>query len=854
MPQKHFLSILKNKRKLKTSLFYDDNEKERHDFFRILKKMIDEVYHESKKPDNLVYDRQQTKWYNLIYTAFGAAEKVEDVDTIINPCKKFLLNGRIMTSDGDGVIEIAQKRFAELCVARERENTDKIFNNISAVEMEQLCALISFASQVSPLHPIGFFLLQSDLLARIAYEKENMILTKGVSANYAFSQECLFRVLKAIGEKRVLKINEENETYIPLKIVFEQKSPLYAETPYFYAKKEKSNEIKKFDMSQNDIVVVGSVVSNKEALPFDFCEKEEKITYIVEFLIDAEKTAYLENIIERHPAAVPFCQRSGPKDILFIESPYHEEKLKVLRQEYKFEIQKQNSKNFEEWVRGFGDFAKMKSKHLYHPEKKSLADKEKENNLNDLEFQHALCQPYNSKFLRSSLELKGDIKPTNLELFWLGFILEQYPNLTCFFLNSESLHKIEHALKIFNGNNSFDFNPFSELKRFSPPIYDIDMEPFRFLKKAIKNRLIVSYTRKVFIEKTDTFLEDDEKIMPYAFSYNAIDHVSYVMAYSLKEQRLISIPVTRNKRNEIRTGSENEESLKSMSEDEKLYFCIVRYNALRRKGKFVNQGKDKDKIIKVRQKNILQIFSSKERFFFRTEGHEIKQKNMFMWVNSNSKSSDFSSCAERFIYYFDKLKKLLEDNIETENVVNTFSFIHSVFSFYFEMLENNQEKYIRQSRMEGIHPFSLEELKHKTNILFLLFVSFYQKFKEVIPWNTWMNDIVKLVANEEPDYGRIIDDEIRYLIEECKKFEVEFKVKPSVGLCDEVFDRIYDIFAAYNCSRKKDLFVVSFERFDFRKIHQRLLALSDIIVVTAPKETVNIINKRLRNVEKLKKL
>jgi hypothetical protein len=241
-----------------------------------------------------------------------------------------------------------------------------------------------------------------------------------------------------------------------------------------------------------------------------------------------------------------------------------------------------------------------------------------------------------------------------------------------------------------------------------------------------------------------------------------------------------------------------------------------------------------------------------ERFYY---DNARNAKNPEKWIKANY-GDKFENIAARFVHYYNKIKE--NDKIK--------SFLERVFGqFYFEKLNNNLTIYEADVKKDGIPPFDVQELQHKTALLFLIYV---------------YSTTLRVKYKKQSDQGAeglntkdAIENEIRQAAERFRTANVSFNynefIIPKSSRSERrdqqsrIIRQVVDIFAEYECTvlLKKQGghellgFDIVFERFDFRKIHQRLLALSDRIDIDSiqPQATRDIIHKRLKNKEDIER-
>lgn len=833
-------------------------------FFNV--KELDPKAVSQDKLKNIIYGKG-ARWDNILYASCGreikSGFKDTELDTYLNDCVEVLKEAdedNLSYSTANDKDNDSRNRFIRLLnergiICRVNDQTRGLCDNplkyrqngLNLKETSQLYEFLLEASQIAPLYPLGYFLLQNGQFDEVRKENNHaFFLVHSVSPDYALAQECIFRCLKALFFKKELKI--DGRLYIPLKVFFERKSTQYAYMPYLSAIQMNKHVPCEIDLTKVGMITLDKSVTDAEEHLRTPLKREES-TFTVKFFIDAEKTAYLQNQVLRNPDCEPGSFRpESPARRVTIDSPYEDEPLKTTIHSARFHIAKRNRNEFFEWIRGFGEFAgevTENSKSSFggfgRESGSEAAEASGTGRQSDSCFEDSLCQPYNSIVIKEKLEKKdGDLvkklPPTNLEIFWLQFVLENYPNLSRLFLDDSTLAHVSAIVNNYADEShhraKHAFDPFAvDETDFSPLVYDLpntELETLRKFKQYIKDAQLVTY-RKFDEEGNDV----EYRIYPYAFTNseregsNQRDRAGDVsiMAYSLTEQRIIVIPPDK-----LQNLSEPIQET-DLNKPEKLYLAFASYEGENRK------------TLKRISKDII-----KDTFWFdekKNEAAELrlqaKKKNLYLWIEKNS-SSTFDECAARFLHYYNAADQ------------KTASF----FRYYYKLLKDDGKLFKTGIHQEGVLPFTRQELIRKTNILFLLYA--YHQGKEKKSESAKWDGIVE----KHTDYQTTLTNIVLRQAEQDKLCKVTFCLKKEAleqNTRTDILDRIFELTASYNCvintrnakddENSKMNFTLAYDRFDFRKIHRILLGLSDIVEVTGPAETKTLIEKRLENREKM---
>lgn len=836
MPKKTFQSVVSDKLNLKFAFFYGLDVKQKHKK-SLLKELFGktprsyeymktflmksaefgnfETYDAKKyshtipkdlRCNSISYNNENSlKWYNIVYLNYGTvlSGTYSPADETIEICKREIAS----IHETQRLCEYgkASERFIKLCIQRNIINGNdkkgfKLIKNIfnadvfSNKEKDNLYDFVYLLSHITVLNPIGSFLATRLENIYQIRKRRKAFIVKGITPETALSNEGVFRCLKAIHEKRYLFIGRKK--YVPKEVFYKKTSPLYPEYPYV-----KSICGTTFNIGKSAILIGETI--KKDSI-FENNISVEKRKYLVEYYIDQRYTYYLNEKIRHYKGDINIKLISGR--IKEIESPYYPTPLKCNVYQAQHDISYEENDEFCEWIRSFGEFAKIvKGSNKIEEHKKhypSITHK-----INDVSFEDALCNPYNSLHFKPKTYRNEDIDlpPSNLEIFWLKYALEKYSGLAESFMDENQICKLQELCKKYCKAQESSFNPFDMSDFFlDVPVFDIDRKYISLVKifiEHIKNSRILEYSH------IEDKREIEERILPYAIDYDLNEKTPKVMAYSLKEHRIIVFDLYSfgiKKGSRIRTAK--------LNENEKAYLSAANLELNILKGKIYSASKKQD------------------RYEFDIKNKNAHRKNCYNWIKANRKNGTDESIS-RFLHYY---KKIMDNFPKSKK-----NLAENIFAYYYKLFSNNMERFCDEQKKQGVAPVSDEEIFHKTNMLFLFYVSH-------------KNSLSKQPKNEK-EYIDMINYQIRYQAATMKERKVILKLKENVVLTIEILDRIYEIFSSYNCivetNPNETMFIVVYEKFNYRKIHSIVLALSDIIEVDSPKETKILIAKRIKNMK-----
>lgn len=682
----------------------------------------------------------------------------------------------------------------------------------------QIISAISFLDKFVPLSVLGYLLRQ-----RIMKEDGKLeplpIIIRGLSPFIGLRYENIYRSVKAASEKISIRIGDK-KIYEPE--IWVSGQSFIARNEDIYISESKGRQLK--------------------------TEDEGSIYQIEVFFFWNSDTEYIEKRICECWIPIKTLYKKEIK--LDYESPYYKntKKRKWNVQKATYHIPKSEWPEFERWCDSFGDFAfvlnnktELSALPLIELDEKSLGRKV----IKDWE----LLSRYNSLAADSQLKTY----PTKAEWGWLAFVLEKFPNFTKVFLSDVVYAELKQMVKdIVDNDNIFFKDRCSGESWFDGQIYDIvsvdQAEKYRRILDDIRNkRCCQSSSEKTGIHYSIPYVLD----MNYnAYTRKTVNEPFKIMVYDLEEKRS----------------------------------CAVNYGSFYT----TNEGK---RIIKE------DLFPLSERYYYicaysvRLEWKDSKARG------KKSVFSQFKKVYEKFQKSITQMDKSIRVQME-KMFLNTFQFIYQ----YLTEDEAGVSKNEAERKTNGVPLFQNKEIIYKTLIL-----------KKMVKHTEWLadegfsQDLLRIAEEDIKDYivgsgrfdvrkdrkekadvdrfcekynlkddvqktGQILTKNEAVFCNELKKCIVKFRLKKGF-FTEKNLDILYDYFREFHCygqykkeddkeGRERDevLFSVEYPRFEFRRVHQILLALSSMIDFDTvwPEETKNVLQKRLegkvKNRQELEKI
>ena len=722
-----------------------------------------------------------------------------------------------------GVLQAAYKEMKTLSVLEEdfdgslrvckRSEADNVCNYISS--QTQIVSAIAFLDKFVPLSVLGY-LFQQRIVKKEGKVDPPPIIIRGLSPFIGLQYENIYRSIKAVSEKIPIRIGDK-KIYEP---------EIWVSGESFIGRNE-------------DIYISES----KERQLKD----EGRIYQIEVFFFWNSDTEYIEKRIWERWTPIKNIHKREIK--LCYESPYYAstEKSKWNVRKATYLIAKSDLPEFERWCDSFGDFAvilnnkvEIKTEVMELPaiplielDEKSLGRKA----IKD----RKLLSRYNS--LAADKQLKT--YPTEAEWGWLVFVLEKFPNFTKIFLSDDVYAKLKGMVEdLVDGDNIFYKDRCSGESWFDGQIYDIESTDqagkYRRILDDIRNkRCCESKSERTGIHYSIPYVLD----MNYtAFTRKAVNEPFMIMVYDLKEKRS----------------------------------CAVQY-----KDFYTTDGGRKEV-----QEN---LFPLCERYYYLC-AYCVR----LQWKTDNKNEEGKRNYAAEFVDAFETFKKAVEKmdgllRTEMENVItNSFQYMYQY------AVKNGQNKSVNEKEREvnGVALFQDVEFFYKSRILKKMTSKLkrlkqkkFQKELMDIPEEDIKDFIVgtgQFDSRSEKDESdgksqiEIFREKFKLALKkdetfaqneavfcnELKKCIAKFRLKPGC-FTEKNLDILYDYFREFHCfgqykeeaGKDEVLFSVEYPRFEFRRVHQILLALSSMIDFNTvwPEETKNVLQKRLEGKEKNRK-
>ena len=683
---------------------------------------------------------------------------------------------------------------------------------------EKILEMLSFFDKFMPLSVFGF-------LIRKRFQKSSKpisIIVRGLSPFSGFRYENIYRTIIAASEKMTIEIGKHKVS----------KPELWIGGKSF--------------ISRNETIYIGE----KNARP----ETGKNIGKFIEaevcFLCNNE-TSYIEKRTKEMWLPIDIGK---PEIVIWYDSPYYRgvDQNEWIIYRKKYCIPEAEWEEFIRWCDSFGDFAiLLESKDVYkeidveteelpimplvklsskNSEGKVIEDKE-------------LFSTYNSLAAEQDLITY----PTKAEYGWLAFVLEKFPKFVQVFLEQSVFDKLKEKVnKIIRGDNIFFKNGCGGESWFDGQIYDIESidqaRKYQRILDDIRNRRSCrSSSEKTGIHYSIPYVLD----MNYnAFTRKAVNEPFKIMVYDLEEKRS----------------------------------CAVNY------GDFytTNEGQ------RIIQED---LFSFSERYYYicaynvRLEWNDSKKEG------KKSVTSQFKKAYKTFQKSITQMDKSIRAQME-KVFLNSFQFIYQ----YLTEDEAGVSKNEAERKTNGVPLFQNKEIIYKTLIL-----------KKMVKYTEWLanegfvKDLLRIAEEDIKDFivgsgrfdvrkdrkekaeadrfcekynlkddvqktGQILTKNEAVFSNELKKCIVKFRLKKGF-FTEKNLDILYDYFREFHCygqykeddkeGRERDevLFSVEYPRFEFRRVHQILLALTSMIDfdTVCPGETRNVLTQRLEGKEKNRK-
>ncbi len=696
---------------------------------------------------------------------------------------------------------------------------------------EAFTNMLRFFAGFAPLSVLGVNFLRHSGVSKV---EQSFALIRNLTPNYCLEQEYLYRVLYAQSNR--LSVLYEEQNYIPLRIRYLDKNINgLLEHPYLEAMKVGNDIIQDEKcllplytgayLKQGKRIEYGPVAgTDDDRQEFVLCEVDFFYNRNTPYLLERRKEGWKAEVIE---------SRELEQEFLF-ESPYYPGENKWRADRVKFQIKGGDYEGFLLFIASFGEFAR-----LYSTSRKAA-----ENMVTDppthlpirgkIREYESLLSIYNSQLLKERIH--GSLPPREAELEWLLFILNNYPNMCRMFLDDKLLEKLR--LKAMREQKSVGW--FDNVRyEFQYRVADIqrhESEKYKRILEAIQEKKVLSYEHK------DKLVH----IFPYALEYDVTRHLTGrkrapldIMCYSLDEMRTVKILYK-----DIVTKEAMPRTEVQFSETEKLFHVLV-YGI-----RCADREVEWDNLNCSKAKQVFEACWKSAPKYNDNYTRCIKRKYKSIMKNKAERPQ------EDYRRIYESAKQMVNNyDIEEDN-----SFLENVFGYYYEIScgeERNAHGLISEFQWK-FYTFLLKiflegykTLKNPANGVKLSSALMEVSASDI--WNLICGDDVDEADNDIGMSGRV-ENEIVFYNERFQNAEVSFILKECT---EQNIDLVYRLFGSFICVGEflpdnQLQFTVTYEKFDYRKIHMLLMTIAPVIEKIRPEQTAIVIEKRLRNKEILR--
>ncbi len=689
-----------------------------------------------------------------------------------------------------------------------RENTwGQIFGSLdderNCREYNRFLDMLQFFSGFTTLSVLGgFFLKRQDPQPRPSY-----IMLRNLPQDFEFEQEYLYRCLYAMNAHMTV-IWEEDE-YVPIRLIYRDRDMagveehLYLEAISWTNSEAPSGRVVELPMFGGAHVRPGRRISIE--IPDVERKEQETREFQVEFYYNSS-TGYL---LDRRRKGWEDCiidENYMPDVVKTMKSPYYVDMETWKMDVVTYRVKICDIPGFLLFIQSFWDFASMISAVEPIPGSELVESRRQKGLIDE---QESLLSVYNSDILMEEAKKREHpLPPLQAELWWLDFILKEYPGFCSIFLSQESIERIRKKLeKECSGESWF------QKERFDPGRRVKDL-PGRVCAKYRKIRDAIHEDRILLYEyKGGENTGEPAKqavIVPYALEYDVVRHLAGdskepmdVMCYEMNEKRVIRIPYKKI----ITTTSIGKEDY-SFSELEKLYHVLAYAIRCAAAGK---------RMIEKKAARLLDC----------------------MWTLDSRGEDNYNRCIRKrllrsrsFLEEYDRFYKLCAEKKKLEAE----AFFHKVFDYLQKMAREGEDTYAYEAFLLSCFTDGCRRLWQP------------RAGKDVREALEAIDDlwIWKLISGSPIDS---IYNEIAFYNENLKHAMVSFVLREGK---EEAIRRVYSVFRNFICAGEKMRdgrlrFTVSYEKFDYRKIHMAFMALDDLVEELEMADVSEIIKKRRAN-------
>lgn len=805
----------------------------------------------------------------------GIAEELERVKRIFLNNNGFDIENWL--KNNDMFLDVFQMNKGTFTVRANNWTCDALLNSRvlpDAEAYEDFIEMLRFFSAFAPLSILGGNFLRRTLCTEEQSTKyffvRNTPLDMGIEQEYiyrcAYAREKGYSVGIRYGEDM-----GRMKEYIPVKLLYKDrnidglKSHLYLiAIPVREQNGHKKPELIPLYTGNPLQVNFSNKIISERALKYEAEEKRHKeklfetllsenVYAMTVHIYSNSRTKYL---LKRLHCGWKACEAGEGKWInpgaehYSMASPYYPDDDKWDIFEIKYQISESDLPGFKRYIDSFGDFArvtegveafrnintlwKAQSECAVHV-KRSIYHKDA-----------SLLNVYNSQDLIKRAAKSRVLPPRLDELMWIRFIIEKYPNMCRVFLEGSDLNAIRsHIEKEIREVQSSVLMRKKQFSIFDSDFYEME-DRIKDLPKTYVGKYRSLYKRLCHMEETVkkrlVYLEGRgrrDAIIAYAFEYDALKHMVdteqtpqiSLVGYNLQEKRNVSISYPK-----IKINDEAENNLESFHYYEKLYHIIV-YAA-----RCAARGMDK---VENRLEQTLNILLPKDKRspsqYVRLFRKPYKRMQDMGMQGKEAEAAAEKQCKEMFLKEYQDFETALPD---------LKPYLTLYFGYWKWILTDSSESF---TALETIN----------WNYLSLLMKQFKSAAVYTMKKTAEAEKMLAALWDDEAIWQLICgtengQSEIAFYNENFKNIQVSFTLKNPFST-KEWIDIVRELFGRFICvgerienEKEQIRFTVTYEAFNYRKIHMGLMVLSEVIEDITPISVREVIEKRKENKNRMK--
>ena len=669
--------------------------------------------------------------------------------------------------------------------------------------------MISFFAKITPLSVPGWIFLQRCNTEEVA----PAIIVRNTPKGFGLQQEYIYRILYAIkNDNSILYTlaDESNNSYqekefCPMQIRYRKKNIFGLEEKlYLLAEDIASHEIVELPLDNGVYVRNGSKYRRNTIKKEEEAEERECVLKII--FLHSPETEYLLNRRDGVWKA-SIIKEEILKTQVQMRSPYYPER-KLWDVDYvSYKVKERDIEGFLEYIDSFGDFAYICERESVTSKRRELVERRSKGKVQECQ---SLLSVYNSVDLIQ--KASRPLPPRQIEVQWLKFVLEKYPEFSKLFLETDEIArlnlKLNEKIAGFSWFSKDNFDYECRVKDLNKSV----VTKYKKLYQAIQNRSVLVYEYK------DRYV----RILPYAMEYDFERHLTKdtrepmtVMCYSFDEKRNIQ----------------------------------VQYKDIR-----VNQCINSDEVVFNEYDKLYHVLAAAIRFaVFDKEEIPTKLNNVInlLWKEDLRGGSNYSRCIKKKIRrvgdYCKEYERLQQLQAQFENIIlNTF--VSETFSYWNSLAASEVDI---QPEDAFIWRYQTLLLKCFTDGCKRLVSARVSKYLIQALEAIETNEIMELITGAELSG---IPNEIAFYNEKIKNAVVSFDLN---DVSEKNIERVYRLFKNYICvgelqKNGKIRFTVTYESFYYRKIHMFLMTLRDCISNISPAIVNEVIRQRIENIDVIK--